>query len=340
MMSSPLLLAPFPYFGGKSTIAAEVWRRLGDVASYIEPFFGSGAVLLGRPENHLWWERTETVNDLDGMVSNFWRAVQADHDAVARYAEWPVNENDLHARHAWLVCQKQSLAARLEGDPDYYDAKIAGWWCWGMCCWIGGGFCHAKGPWHVVDGELIRNGAKSEGNNIKRERPQLGSGGRGVKRKRLYLGNDGGGIYDWMRRLSERLRRVRVCSGDWSRICTPVAMRLDDLGPVGVFLDPPYSGNAGRDSNLYSEDSPDVALAARAWALEWGQDSRMRIALCGYQGEYDMPSDWTVYAWKTQGGYSNRSKNNQNRERERIWFSPHCLAPKDEMQLALWKATR
>jgi site-specific DNA-adenine methylase len=42
------LKAPFPYFGGKSRIAAEVWRRFGDVKTYVEPFCGSCAVLLAR----------------------------------------------------------------------------------------------------------------------------------------------------------------------------------------------------------------------------------------------------------------------------------------------------
>jgi len=132
------LRSPYPYFGGKSRVAPEVWSRFGDVANYVEPFFGSGAVLLGAP-----WpsSRSETVNDLDAMISNFWRAVKADPDAVADYADWPVLENDLHARHAWLVSRKGSLQSRLEGDPDYYDAKIAGWWVWGMACWIGSGFC-------------------------------------------------------------------------------------------------------------------------------------------------------------------------------------------------------
>lgn len=40
------LKAPFPYFGGKSKVAHLVWERLGDVHTFIEPFFGSGAVLL------------------------------------------------------------------------------------------------------------------------------------------------------------------------------------------------------------------------------------------------------------------------------------------------------
>lgn len=29
-------------------------------------------------------------------------------------------------------------------------------------------------------------------------------------------------------------------------------------------------------------------------------------------------------AWKASGGYGH-SENNQNRHRERLWFSPHCL---------------
>lgn len=36
------LRAPFPYFGGKSMIADLIWRRLGCVKSYIEPFFWFG----------------------------------------------------------------------------------------------------------------------------------------------------------------------------------------------------------------------------------------------------------------------------------------------------------
>jgi DNA adenine methylase len=41
------LRAPFPWFGGKSRAAHLVWAAFGDVPNYVEPFFGSGAVLLG-----------------------------------------------------------------------------------------------------------------------------------------------------------------------------------------------------------------------------------------------------------------------------------------------------
>jgi len=91
--------APFPYFGGKSRAAHLIWERFGDPANFVEPFAGSLAVLLARPTE----PRIETVNDLDCHIANFWRAVQSDPDAVAKWCDWPVNEADLHARHLWLV---------------------------------------------------------------------------------------------------------------------------------------------------------------------------------------------------------------------------------------------
>jgi site-specific DNA-adenine methylase len=109
------LKAPFPWFGGKSRVAAQVWQRFGDVSNYVEPFAGSLAVLLGRPHA----PHVETVNDLDGYICNFWRAVQLDPEEVARHATNPVNECDLHARHAWLVQQRDTLTARLMGDPEF-----------------------------------------------------------------------------------------------------------------------------------------------------------------------------------------------------------------------------
>jgi len=43
----------------------------------------------------------------------------------------------------WLVLSRESedFRQRIRSDPEYYDARIAGWWCWGLCCWIGGGWC-------------------------------------------------------------------------------------------------------------------------------------------------------------------------------------------------------
>ena len=338
--------APFPYFGGKSKIVGMVWNRLGpEVTNYVEPFAGSASMLLGRPgwAPDVTW--TETINDADGFVANFWRATRADPQAVAHHADWPVNENDLHARHAWLVGQRDSLQSRLEGNPDYYDAKVAGWWVWGMSCWIGSGFCSGSGPWVVVDGELVKRDSNGTGvwrqrvhlgNNgmgVNRQLVRLGDSGTGVKRQRVYLSDGMGdagtgeaGLLAWIEALAQRLRLVRVASGDWSRVCGPTPTVKN--GTTAVFLDPPYSLEAQRDNNLYRIESGTAAHDVREWAIQHGDDARYRIALCGYDSEhgYMMPDGWEAVPWMASGGYGSQSNGagRENASREVVWFSPHC----------------
>jgi DNA adenine methylase len=151
MQQSNVAKSPFPYFGGKSGAAALVWERLGKVDNIVDAFCGSAAFVLGYPYAN---NPIITMNDIDGFVSNFFRAVIAAPDEVAHWLDFPVSEIDLFARHIWLVKQKDSLALRLQTDPEYYDAKIAGWWCWGACAWIGTGWCSGEGPWIVEDGEI------------------------------------------------------------------------------------------------------------------------------------------------------------------------------------------
>jgi hypothetical protein len=55
----------------------------------------------------------------------------------------------------------------------------------------------------------------------------------------------------------------------------------------------------------------------------------MRIALCGYEGEHEMPPEWECVSWKARGGYGNQRSegDNENAKKERIYFSPACLRP-------------
>jgi len=306
------------------------------VVNYVEPFAGSLAVLLAVERDD---KRTETVNDLDCYLANFWRAAQSDPEAVADAADWPVNEADLHARHVWLVGQREDLAAHMMGDPEYYDAKIAGWWLWGICSWIAGGWCSGNGPWHSAEGRLVEAGS----GGVKRKRPHLGNMGLGINRKRPHLGNMGLGInrkrpdtsrrqyiIDTMTELQERLRDVRVCCGDWSRVCGPTP--TIKIGLTGVFLDPPYTDGLG--DACYNVSSDTVAGEVARWALEWGRHPLMRIAYCGYEGQFDFPG-WRCVPWKAHGGYGSQSTqhDNPNARRERIWFSPGCLEPERQRDL-------
>lgn len=292
------LKAPFPYFGGKRRAASLVWDALGPVDHYVEPFCGSAAVLLARPHEG----RCETVNDLDGMVSNFWRAVRAAPDAVAEACDWPVIEADLHARHLWLIGQRESITERLIADPEWYDAKVAGWWCWGACAWIGDGWCDAGRP--------------------SRQLPHLSRPGQGVSAVE-FRGNDG--LRGLLHSLSRRLRPVRVASGDWRRVVTPTVLFGPAPGTTGVYLDPPYA--EGAQQYAAGGTGTSLSAAVRGWCVEHERDARLRIVLSGYAGEHDEleARGWRLASWKANGGYSNASEGDGNRKRERLWLSPGCV---------------
>lgn len=327
---SETLQAPFPWFGGKSRAAALIWERLGDVPNYVEPFAGSLAVLLGRPHA----PGIETVNDLDGFIANFWRAMAHDPEQLAIYAAWPVNENDLTARHAWLVGQRESLTRRLEGDPDYFDAKIAGYWVWGISCWIGSGWCSGQGPWRSIGGEMVDtrklphlSGAQGvnrklphlsgDKGGIPRQIPNIGNGGKG------YLGPTAPPVMDWFLALGERTRKIRVCCGDWNRVLGPTPTHL--LGLTGIVLDPPYDGF----EEWYSAGQRSVFGDVWDWAMANGDNPLLRIALCGYDAGQKTPEGWVKVNWVGPKGYSNTA----NRHREVIWFSPACLNPAESLPL-------
>ncbi len=322
VLESSRLKAPFPYFGGKSKVAGVVWERFGDVKRYVEPFFGSGAVLLGRPEWHLRSDapRFEFANDKNGFVANFWRALQCEPDTVAAHADYPVFENDKHARHAWIMSRKADLVAKLEGNPDYYDAKIAGWWAWGASISIGSTFCNGGG-WGVVDEKLVRTPGAPNGIT----RSLFMNGKRGA----LRTSNAPSYLYD----LAARLKGVNVACGDWARIVAPSAMfsNTDRPSKAGIFLDPPYT-HEGRAAGVYADDDVDIAAAAAAWALANGDHPDLRIAYCGYEdGTALFPETWEKIAWMAHGGYGNNGEDNQNKHRETIWFSPNCLKAPEQL---------
>lgn len=76
----------FPYFGGKGRVADVVWAAFDtNVLLYVEPFFGSGAVLFARP--HVPANAREIVNDADGLIVNTWRAIKHAPDVVASIAD-------------------------------------------------------------------------------------------------------------------------------------------------------------------------------------------------------------------------------------------------------------
>ena len=269
---------PFTYFGNKSRIAPEVWQRLGEPTCYFEPFAGALGVLLSRPDPG----RYEYVGDTDCLITNFFRAAKCgDSRELAMQAEWPTSQLDLEARTNWLRSQRGRLHRLLTDDPRWYDLECAAWYAWVQSVRIS------------VNGATIVLGRTA-----------------GVRRRNEHLER-------YFTALAERLKNVVIHYGDWTRLAN-AAERLSRRADSGILLDPPYHYGTDRKKNLYAHDSANVSDFVRRWALARAKTPpRLRIALCGFEGEHDMPSTWEELPWWSRMGSG----------RERIWFSPNCLKP-------------
>jgi DNA adenine methylase len=298
------LTSLFPFNGGKSAVAPVIWQHLGDVRHYVEAFAGSLATLLARPHP----PRVETVNDLDGHIVNVWRALAADPKTVVHYARWPVSSLDLRARHDYLCNGRAALTARLRGDHRFYDPEMAGLWIYCRSTWAGSaGFGRQAGQEPTP---LLTH---------------TGNGVHAIKRRQSLL--------QLCKDLQKRLQNVRLLCGDWQDCLTPP--RLFGVGgPVAVLVDPPYA-QTRRDQQLYAV--PDAAApAVRDWAVAHGEDPRLRIALCGLDGEHAMPASWTAYHWQARGGLANTKASGRGSgetRQEVVWFSSHCLQPTHQLNL-------
>ena len=272
---------PFPYFGSKSRIAPEVWQRFGDPSYYFEPFAGALGVLLGRPSPG----KYEYVGDTDCLITNFFRAAKyGDSRELARLADWPTSQLDLEARTKWLRTQRPRLHRLVtDGDPHRHDLECAAWYAWVQSVRIS------------VNGATIVLGQTA-----------------GVRRR-------SGSLEDYFIALTDRLKRVVIDHGDWTRIAN-AAGRVSQRADAAILLDPPYAYGTQRQKNLYAEDSADVSAYVRRWALaRAATHPRLRIALCGFEGEHEMPSTWEELPWWSRMG----------KGRDRIWFSPNCLSVLD-----------
>ena len=256
----------------------------------------------------------EVIGDANCYVANFWRSLKCQPDAVTEWQDYPVSHIDLYARHRWLTepSRVAELRAKLT-DADWPgDAKIAGWWLWGQCAWIGSGWCDGKST-----GGAVTNGKipviDTAGKGIQKiglgQIPHVSSAGQGSQ------GVAAAPAAEWLGALSTRLARVRLIHGSWDRCVN--TLYGDMNGGAAIFFDPPYKAF----ESLYS-DGRGVAYEVEAWCRD-NVRGRLRVALCGHVGDYDLPG-WMVMPW-SRGRLTYGS--GKTTDAEAIWFSPACLNP-------------
>ena len=295
----------FPYIGGKYTVAPEINRRFGEIDTRIDAFTGSSSwILASEPAKY------EIVNDLDGYVVNYLRAVKYAPDEVARHLDFPRAELELVARHHYVRDKLPELVAKLGGDPDYYDPVLAARWAYVMAYKLDPSLIK-PGGWSVRDRRLIYERGEGRIRGSMTSTPRLLA--RLVKERR---------VFEYVATLSERLRSVQVFWNDFEVVAGKG--KQPEFGVVGILLDPPYPRHL-RDYE-YDTDGADVWHRAARWAIANGDNPKLRIAVCGYN---DAESDalfshsWTRFVWR-------RSGIGQHKDRECIWFSPHCGGGRDD----------
>lgn len=107
------------YPGAKWRIADWIISHMPEHKSYLEPFFGSGAVFFRKPPS-----RIETINDIDDNVVNLFRCVREDPERLARLvAATPYSRQEYYA------------AFTERPDNSFERARLLL-----VQCWMGHGF--------------------------------------------------------------------------------------------------------------------------------------------------------------------------------------------------------
>lgn len=101
------------YPGSKWSLAEWIINHMPQHTTYLEPFFGSGAVLFNKEPAVL-----ETINDLSGDVVNLFRVIRDRPEDLARVTYWTP-----YSRQEYLSCQ-------TGGDSDLESARQFLVRCW------------------------------------------------------------------------------------------------------------------------------------------------------------------------------------------------------------------
>lgn len=127
------------YPGAKWRLAKWILSNMPPHESYLEPFFGSGAVFFNKTPS-----RIETVNDLDGEIIRFFKTCRDHPDDLARaisLTPWSRTE----FQHATI------------GDPCMDDIERAR--CFAVRCWMSfGGRLYKSNTWRHSTGAKQNGG--------------------------------------------------------------------------------------------------------------------------------------------------------------------------------------
>jgi DNA adenine methylase len=141
------LAPPFSWYGGKRYMLKHLLPLLPKHRQYVEPFFGSGRLFFAKEP-----ALVETINDLDGGVIGFFRALRDNPEEMERLASltpwsrqfynecrmtWQQEEDPTRRAWMWWVVAEQSRCGKFGSGWSYnvvesYRGKA------GVCSWSEG----------------------------------------------------------------------------------------------------------------------------------------------------------------------------------------------------------
>lgn len=317
----------YPYWGSKTKVGHIIWDYIGDVDKFIDPFGGSFSTLLTRPKMPR-PNQYEIMNDIYGVLVNTMRAIKYAPDLVAEGTrQIPRSSVEAWSRAANLKLADKEMVTNLISDKDWYDIDKAVDYLYIMALQLGNSYL--LGGWAINSdtGKFAKIYNSNDPRGIQGTRIS-------VRNSSFYTTtlSEQKRYYRW---LSKRLERVSILCGNWDAPLSS-ATALSGNGhkngkwTTGIVLDPPYAGN-DHNKELYIQHDLSVSAKVRNRAIELSQDPRFKICICGYIEEHDehLPSDWIRVPWKASKGYAtqNKKRENTNRFKEMLWFSPSCKKP-------------
>lgn len=114
------------YPGSKWNIASQLVNMIPEHHSYVEPFFGSGAVLFNKPVSNI-----ETINDLDSDVTNLFLCIQEDSERLARMVMTTPFSREMYDS----AFDFEDFITEVIGEEPYRKALL-----FLIKCWQGHGF--------------------------------------------------------------------------------------------------------------------------------------------------------------------------------------------------------
>lgn len=99
---------PVTYYGGKQRMLKYILPLIPRHEIYCEPFIGGAAVFFAKEP-----AKVEIINDLNGMVSNFYKQIQVNFEDLQNRIQSTLLSRSAH-NDAWVMYQNQHLFDELE----------------------------------------------------------------------------------------------------------------------------------------------------------------------------------------------------------------------------------